>query len=396
MKIRTLLVLACCVLSQSSLVVGRTKVSSDTLALYKNDYPRRGYRAFVDFGASNGDFDFGTSISSTHGVQIIPQLFVGTGGMYNFAGTDDTDQTWSTTMFFDVRYDALKNKVSPFVDCRIGYTWGTIRSDNGFFSLDVPVEGFYFSPSIGCRISRFNFALFFDYQKYDLLLSESKFNNYGFRLGWDFGSRWKSLADKREFKSLYKNTRPVLAAKQARMIVDGGVMACLNDEYEPLVWNVSVVRGQQIIPQLFIGGGIVFEHTHFVRYNYDAWTDSRLQQDFEVSAACFIPVLSIRYDIFKAPVSPFIETRVGGRIKLMHSDNETVSVSKADIMYISPSIGVRFGNFNISASYENQNPQVDVDGRYKDYSFTKNIRGVMLHMGFDFGAREQELKKQRR
>lgn len=281
------------------------------------------------------------------------------------------------------------------MDVRVGYSWGLLYSDEGFFFNEIPVEGFYFSPSIGCRISRFNFSLFFDYQSIDDVIV-SDFSNCGFRLGWDFGSRWKSPADKREFKSLYKNTRTVLAAKQARMIIDAGWMFCGYDEHEPLVWDISVVRGQQIIPQLFIGGGVVFEHTNFIRYNYDAWADSRLIQDFEVSSACLIPVFSIRYDVLKSPVSPFVETKVGGRIKLMHSDNETIPVSKADILYVSPSIGVRFGNFNISASYENQNPQVDVDGRYNDYSFTKNIRGVMFHMGFDFGAREQEQKKQRR
>lgn len=392
MKIRTLLLLACCMLLQSHFVLGKTKVSPDTLALYKNDYPRRGYRSFLDFGASTGDFDLAISMSNIHGAQIFPQLFVGVGGMVADV-IDEGEQLWRVSTFLDIRYDALKSKVTPFVDCRIGHSWGE------FCYVDDDCwggNGFYFSPSIGCRVSRFNFSVFYDYQKYDWRFGELDFSNYGFRLGWDFGSRWKNYAIKREFKSLYRNTRSVLAPKQARMIVDYGLLVVLHDDYSPLVWNISVVRGQQIIPQLFIGGGLVFEHTRFERMNYEAWTDSRIQRDFDVTAACLIPVLSIRYDIFKTPVSPFIETKVGGRIKLMHSDNETVPISKPDILYISPSIGARFGNFNISASYENQNPKVDVDGRYVKYSFTKNIHGVMFHMGFDFGARTQELKKQRR
>lgn len=397
MKIKTLIVVACCMLAHCMSVSASSKNSSDTISFFKNDYPRQGYRAFLDFGAYAGDFDMGVSISNVHGAQIIPQLFVGVGGMADVVFVeDDSHDLWRTAAFLDVRYDALKNKVTPFVDCRVGYSWGEFDIDYGFGHVNFGGEGFYFSPSIGCRTSHFNFSLFYDYQKYDWRYGEETFSNYGFRIGWDFGSRWKSWDQRREYTSQFRNTRPELAGKQPRMIVQHGFMYPFDDECDPRVWNVSVVRGQQIIPQLMVGGGFVFEHLGFTRYDLDAWTDDGIRSDYDVTAGSIIPVISIRYDILKTPITPYIETKAGGRIKLMHSRNSSIPVSSTDILYIVPSLGVRLYNFNMSASFENQNVVVDdVKGRYKTYSFTKNIQGIMFHLGFDFGAREHVVKNKK-
>lgn len=107
--------LVCCVLLQSYLAVGRTKVSSDTLALYKNDYPQRGYRSILDFGAFAGDNNLSYSISNIHGAQIFPQLFVGLGGMYSFCNLGD--EFYREAAFLDVRYDALKKKSDSICGC---------------------------------------------------------------------------------------------------------------------------------------------------------------------------------------------------------------------------------------------------------------------------------------
>ena len=74
------------------------------------------------------------ALSSTHGVQIIPYLFVGAGVGFNYY---HESELWNMPFYADVRSNVLKGKVTPFVDFRIGYSVGN-------------VAGFYMSSTIGC------------------------------------------------------------------------------------------------------------------------------------------------------------------------------------------------------------------------------------------------------
>ena len=115
------------------------------------------YKGFFDFGYTIGVGDFGmgrVALSSTHGVQIIPHLFVGAGVGFNYY---HESALWNMPFYADVRSNFLKGKVTPFVDFRIGYSAGN-------------VAGFYMSPTIGCEFgfgkkSGFSIALGYEYQK---------------------------------------------------------------------------------------------------------------------------------------------------------------------------------------------------------------------------------------
>lgn len=105
---------------------------------------RTGYKGFADvaYSVKAGNIDGANRIevSTTHGYQILPQLFVGVGVAYNYFHEVESS---AVPVFADVRGTLPIGKFSPFVDARIGY------SVAGY-------NGFYFSPSIGCRLGLTN------------------------------------------------------------------------------------------------------------------------------------------------------------------------------------------------------------------------------------------------
>lgn len=101
-----------------------------------------GYKGFVDLGYGIGTGDFKTGrveFSTTHGCQFAPYFFAGIGAGVNYF---HDDSSVNIPIFADFRgtLPIPNTKVAPFLDLRLGYS-----------ILDV--EGFYFSPSVGCRIA---------------------------------------------------------------------------------------------------------------------------------------------------------------------------------------------------------------------------------------------------
>lgn len=114
--------------------------NSQTRSLNNGIGIKAGYKAFVDFGYTLGTGIYGSDrieLMTTHGVQINPYLFVGAGTGCHYY-TDGA--FFSIPIFADVRATILKNNVTPYIDCKIGYSV-------------VDIEGFYLSPSIGCRFA---------------------------------------------------------------------------------------------------------------------------------------------------------------------------------------------------------------------------------------------------
>ncbi|MDE6371317.1 MAG: hypothetical protein K2K92_07495 [Duncaniella sp.] len=148
-----------------------------------------GYRGFVDYGYMIGTGDFESSslneITTTHGYQILPQLFVGGGvgvHLYKFNGGDGGVH-YNLPIFADVRYDILETKFTPFIDAKGGY------------SVAGEFTGAYFSPSLGCRMALtdclgLNLSVGYTYMKtgYKFIYSGKDLNLTGvnIRLGLDF------------------------------------------------------------------------------------------------------------------------------------------------------------------------------------------------------------------
>lgn len=112
-----------------------------------SDFSRTGYRGFVDIGYALGVGDYGDgvfAVSTSHGYQFNPYIFVGAG-----IGVDyHLDyETVFLPIFADIRGYFIDGSITPFVGIKIGYS---------------PVDGYglYFNPSVGASfgISR-KFAL---------------------------------------------------------------------------------------------------------------------------------------------------------------------------------------------------------------------------------------------
>lgn len=108
--------------------------------------PQRGYRGFAEW--DNGITSYPqvddsrktvwfTGVSTSHGYQLNPNLFVGAGLM-----VEKSTQFgfWTLPVFTQVRTDQKWGKFTPFGDLRIGYNC----CDGG---------GIYFSPTVGYRFN---------------------------------------------------------------------------------------------------------------------------------------------------------------------------------------------------------------------------------------------------
>lgn len=133
------------------------------------------YRGFIETGYTvgvNWNVDR-IELMTSHGIQIIPQLFAGLGtGLHYYYSISE----FSSPVFVNIRTDILKRNITPYIDAKIGYS---IPYSN--------LRGFYFSPTIGCCFSsnkntRFNAGVSYVVQKcYGL-----NFDGLSIKVGIDF------------------------------------------------------------------------------------------------------------------------------------------------------------------------------------------------------------------
>ena len=97
--------------------------------------PSRGYRGFIDFAWSTFSESIGKDwkvtanhygLSTVHGCQIIPELFVGAG--FEIANNATASSVY-LPVFVDVRTDLKFGRFTPFADLRSGWA---ICNDGGF------------------------------------------------------------------------------------------------------------------------------------------------------------------------------------------------------------------------------------------------------------------------
>ena len=142
---------------------------------FKEYSPKNGFKGMVEGGYTigTGESDiFRLSLLATVGWQFNPYFFVGIGSGENYF--TDSHQ-YSIPIYTDIR---LNNK-SLFVDVKTGFSISDI-------------EGFYCSPSFGCRVgtknnTAFTFSLGFEYQKSNSLIDGS-YHAYGLttKFGFEF------------------------------------------------------------------------------------------------------------------------------------------------------------------------------------------------------------------
>ena len=160
--------------------------TTNTTTVNVDKVPFKGYKGMVDFaygvGVNNLYNGSRISISTTHGYQINPYIFVGAGLQLNYH-YDDSDL--AVPIFANARASLpLSRNVALYFDYRIGCSIGL-------------GSGFYTSPAIGIRAGRksaFNFSIGYEYQGCDVYYYIYNYSFYGrgnagaitFRLGMDF------------------------------------------------------------------------------------------------------------------------------------------------------------------------------------------------------------------
>lgn len=131
---------------------------------------KSGYMGMVDagliLGCGNGAED-GLQISTTHGAlvahrfffglglayQVIPRLQVESDYNYGYYGTHyDSETAHMFNGFFNFRAYALKRRVSPFLDARVGFNYSSMSSDG---NKEI---GLYWDAGVGLSIGRFNIS----------------------------------------------------------------------------------------------------------------------------------------------------------------------------------------------------------------------------------------------
>lgn len=137
--------------------------------------PEKGYRGFADvdyalyrhnapgFGQQHANH---LGVSTTHGYQIRPQLFVGAGLAIDHNIYNDS---WYVPVFASVRTDLQFGRFSPYADMRLGWT---LSSDGGF--MWEPTVGYRFNwgrsfainAGIGFHLQCIHYS-YYDYVNYD-------------------------------------------------------------------------------------------------------------------------------------------------------------------------------------------------------------------------------------
>lgn len=152
--------------------------------------PERGYRGFVDWNnslrTSNTPFgkstEFYTGLSTSHGYQFNPLLFVGAGVDYEYCSSISST---ICSFYLHGRTDLKFGHFTPFGDLRIGYN---VASGGGF----------YLSPSVGHRFDLgrkvgINLGVGLTLQAYSIDMYDTPFydDNYGWitanKIGTDRG-----------------------------------------------------------------------------------------------------------------------------------------------------------------------------------------------------------------
>ena len=105
------------------------------------------YKGFGDFAFVIGEDAFGILITTTHGVQINPYIYVGGGlGVYYDLDIEDV----GVPIYADFKVNALKGRISPVLDVRLGYSAGGV---SGLYASVMPGCQFYLKGKKGLTLS---------------------------------------------------------------------------------------------------------------------------------------------------------------------------------------------------------------------------------------------------
>lgn len=168
-----------------------TRSNTNSTLTYRNQVAQervwrpKGYRGFVDVSSgyeleSGGVF---ANISTTHGFQINPRIFVGGGVGLNFISGSDSFAF--VPVYADFRFTFLRSRITPYLDLRGGTCLNTEEGQ-----VDP-----YVAPTFGCHFSfkerfalnaGFGFDLMFGDRYYRSYSEKKALPAFSFRVGLEW------------------------------------------------------------------------------------------------------------------------------------------------------------------------------------------------------------------
>ena len=164
----------------------------------------KGWRTFCEFAVQKAVNEYTCGVidlSVLLGWQFNPYFFSGIGvgeqiyidHWYYGYYSQTPEYALVLPLFWDFRVDVLKRKITPFIDFRAGYSVTDDQYNN--------YSGFYFSPSVGVRLWKFNLSAGYEAVKLDKAweffdvrnnsVSEVFYQiSYMIKLSYDFGGNF--------------------------------------------------------------------------------------------------------------------------------------------------------------------------------------------------------------
>ncbi len=113
-------------------------------------------------GSNNNDFDTGTfGITGSYGYFVTPALELGVRQSFNWAGANDSDDTWSGSTRLAADYHFFtQSRFRPFVGVNIGYIYGDDVNNTGTIGPELGIK--YFVNDTTFILAQSEYQIFFD------------------------------------------------------------------------------------------------------------------------------------------------------------------------------------------------------------------------------------------
>lgn len=152
----------------------------------------KGYRGMVDFGGTIGLETNGITLSTTHGLQVIPSyLFIGVGIGADGLGDFSSDSKKTLYNFICLRSDFMKKRVAPYLDFRVGAEYLEFQCCylSQSFGINIPAKslknaiGIDFSVGLNTHIDHIVNHYFWNKQTYSESYFTAEIPNLFFKVG---------------------------------------------------------------------------------------------------------------------------------------------------------------------------------------------------------------------
>ena len=156
-----------------------------------NELAPKGYKGFIDLGytAAVGDYGLGrVELTTSHGYQFNPYLFVGAGTGFQYY---HEAETFTMPIFADIRANFMRGPIVPFIGFKAGYTFALSEGAGGlgcYFAPSVGVK-YVVSPSVALNFTLGYSAQIINYDYYDYYTTYSDHvtvSGISFKLGLEF------------------------------------------------------------------------------------------------------------------------------------------------------------------------------------------------------------------